>query len=232
MEKIAIGVPYEISIEPSIDIGDFDAELVLDRKGSRVGVELKKIKGEDIDYTFTVPSELKDLFKKASMKYSIFVYKENARFEVDDGKIAFIDEKDFKVKGSDGGKMRRAKDETPKPTAKKSKKVDKKTPEPTPAASEAVKEDFSDPAAFAQSLIEREAGKAQKSSVDDFKISDVEPKATPLPESDSPRTKPAVKPAASPGNLHSILNSIETQKERDERRKRVNENIRKGLKKD
>ena len=64
MEKIVIGVPYEISIEPSIDIGKFDAELVITRDDFQIGVALKRIKGKDIDYTFTVPSKLKTLLKK------------------------------------------------------------------------------------------------------------------------------------------------------------------------
>lgn len=233
MEKIAIGVPYEISIEPSIDIGDFNAELILERGDSRIGVELKKIKGEDIEYSFIVPSELKDLFKKKAMDYSIYVYKENARFEVDDGKISFIDEKDFKVKGASGGKMRRAKEETPEPTATKKKKAVKKTPATTPAASEAVKEHEFDPAQFAQSLIEREAGKALKSKVSDFAESANVPKATPLPEAHAPKTtKPIAQPPASPGNLHGILESVEKKKQREAHRKRVNENIRKGIKSD
>jgi hypothetical protein len=231
MEKIAIGVPYEISIEPSIDIGEFDAELILERDDSRIGVELKKIKGEDIEYSFIVPSELSDLFGKKAMDYSIFVYKENARFEVDDGKLSFIDEKDFKVKGGAGGKMRRAKEETPEPTKAKKKKAVKKTPTTTPAASDAVKEQFSDPADFAQSLIEREAQKALKSDAGDF-TDHVVPQPTPLPQTRSPKvSKPTGKPAASPGNLHGILEGVEKKKERDERRKRINDNIRQGIKK-
>ena len=92
MEKIVIGVPYEISIEASIDIGKFDAELVINKDDFQVGVNLKKVKGKDIDYSFIIPTKLKTLLKKSDVGYSIFVYKENARFEVDDGKLKFIDE--------------------------------------------------------------------------------------------------------------------------------------------
>ena len=59
MEKIVIGVPYEISIEPSIDIGDFNAEIIIKHDDYGIAVELKKMKGKTQDYTFIIPSKLK-----------------------------------------------------------------------------------------------------------------------------------------------------------------------------
>ena len=106
MEKIAIGVPYELSIEPSVDIGEFDAEIVLEQKEFSMAFKLKKIKNKDNDYTFIIPTTLKEMLEKTEVNYNIFVYKENARFEVDDGKIKFISEKDFKVRVKDNAKMR------------------------------------------------------------------------------------------------------------------------------
>jgi len=199
---------------------------VLKLKTSRIGVELKKIKGEDIEYSFIVPSELKDLFKKNTVDYSIFVYKENARFEVDDGKIKFIDEKDFKVRVTDNVKMRPAKEEEPeKDKATDKKKPEKKdTPEPSATPSEAVKERYIDPEQFAQSLIEKEAQKATSINPQN-KVVERSPEPTPMPR---PQT---TKPDPSKGNLHAILNSIETQQEKDARRKKINESIQKGLKK-
>lgn len=227
MEKIAIGVPYEISIEPSIDIGDFTAEIVLELDASRIGVELKKIKGQDIDYSFIVPSELKSLFKKNTVDYSIFVYKENARFAVDDGKIKFIDEKDFKVRVTDNVKMRPSKaEEEPekeKPEDKK-KPAKKDAPKPSTTPSEAVKERYIDPEQFAQSLIEKEAQKATSVNPQN-KVVERSPEPTPMPRPQTTRPDP------SKGNLHAILNSIETQQEKDARRKKINESIQKGLKK-
>lgn len=224
MEKIALGVPYEISIEPSIDIGEFDAEIVLKLKDHRIGVELKKIKGEDISYSFIIPSEFANTFKKKTVDYGIFVYKENARFEVDDGKISFIDKEDFKVKTTDKTKMRPVKDEEkPEEPVSKKKKDDKTTPEPSKTAPDAVKERVFNPEEFAQSLIEKQA--AQKFEGVQPEVGKASPVPTPLPS-----RAPTVRPDPSAGNLHAILNTIESQKAKDARRKKINENIRRGLK--
>ena len=97
MEKITIGVPYEISIEPSIDIGKFDAVLNLLLTEFSIGIELQKIKGKSVSYSFIVPKSLEKIVKSKKVKYSILVTKDNARFEVDKGEIQFIDESSFSV---------------------------------------------------------------------------------------------------------------------------------------
>ena len=162
MEKIVIGVPYEISIEPSVDIGKFESQLVITESDIKFAIDMKPVKGSDNDYTFIVPSKLKPMLKKKTVDYSIFVFKENARFEVDDGKLQFIDESDFKVRVTDNAKMRR-KEEEPEPTEKPKKgKAEKpskdKTPEPTPTkeAKEETTEEYIDPVARAQALVDKQ----------------------------------------------------------------------------
>lgn len=150
MEKIVVGAPYEISIEPSIDIGKFDCELIIIDDDLKFGTELKPVKGENNNYTFIISSKLSTLLKKKEVAYSIFVYKENARFEVDDGKMKFIDESDFKVLVKDNAKMRKVEDNAeakPKPTKAKPKDKDP-TPTPTPSA-------VSEAEAQAQAILEK-----------------------------------------------------------------------------
>lgn len=219
MEKIAIGVPYEISIEPSIDIGKFDAELVLNKTGFRVGITLKKVKGGNNDYTFMIPINLKDLLKKAQVKYSIFVYKENARFEVDDDTIKFIDEKDFKVRVKDNAKMRPVEEDKPEEEKEVKKPAKKSKPKVTPEPSKIV-EDLN-PEDLAQRLID-----SNFESIMNRESSEVTPKSTPLPKTGS---TPAPTFSRSEKNLGSILSEIEERKKVRLEKERVNKNIRKAL---
>lgn len=180
MEKIVLGVPYEITIEPSVDIGKFDCEIVLSDDEVGFAFELKPIKKSKNDYSFIVPSKLKELIGKKELSYSIFVYKENARFNVDDGKIKFIDEKDFKVNAKEDSKIRRAKDdesvEDNKETgASKEDKAPTPTPTPTPSSkAKEIKEKLT-PEELAQRLIETQS-KAQLK--DEFKFKKNESTAT------------------------------------------------------
>jgi hypothetical protein len=227
MEKIAIGVPYEISIEPSIDIGKFDAELMLNKTDFQIGIKLKKIKGEDIDYTFTIPTKLKDTLKKAKVSYSIFVYKENARFEVDSGDIKFIDEKDFKVQVKDNAKMRPMEEPEEEKKDKPETKKSESTPKPSPSAKEVKESTAFDPIDFAEELIGRnlEADSVVDEVVVEKKTEEaVTPKPTPLP-----LTQPAPTASKAEKNLHAILTEIEERKQKMARRDQVNKNIRDAI---
>lgn len=232
MEKIVIGVPYEISIEPSVDIGKFESQLIITEGDLKFAIDMKPIKGSDNDYTFTISSKLKSLLKKKTVDYSIFVFKENARFEVDDGKLQFIDESDFKVRVTDNAKMHR-KEEEPEPTEKpKKKKADKpkkeKTPEPTPTEEpkKEANETVIDPIARAEALVEKQNLILNEESVRQLaeniaKVSEGGPRvlAEHINSTDNtPQTQ---------GNLKDILKGIEERK----KKQKINESIRNNLKK-
>jgi len=232
MEKIVIGVPYEISIEPSIDIGDFNAEIVIKHDDYGIAVELKKIKGKEQDYTFIIPSKLKILLKKSTVDYSIFVYKENARFDVDDGKIQFMDETDFKVPIKDNAKMRKVEEEKPDKKDKKDKTTEKpkttkktsakSTPEPT---STPVKERYMTPEEIAMELIDKQSQAESVVPVDfEEKISDIPiaKKVEIIPEKAPVTTTPKVTAA---GSLQDILKNIEKRNQNRE----LNETIQKAI---
>ena len=229
MEKIVIGVPYEISIEPSIDIGDFNAEIVIKHDDYGIAVELKKIKDKEQDYTFIIPSKLKTLLKKSTVDYSIFVYKDNARFDVDDGKIEFIDESDFKVKVKNNTKMRKVEEEKPdkkdktETKPKTTKKTDtKSTPEPT---STPVKERYMTPEEIAMELIDKQSQAESVVPVDfEEKISDIPiaKKVEIIPEKAPVTTTPKVTAA---GSLQDILKNIEKRNQNRE----LNETIQKAI---
>jgi hypothetical protein len=231
MEKIVIGVPYEISIEPSIDIGEFDAEIILEMEGSKIAVELKKIKGTKIDYSFIIPKSLETILGKSTFKYSIFVYKENARFEVDDGKLQFIDEKDFKVKAKDGSKIRPSKEEEKEDKDKedkedkedKGKNKKKSEPPKKEKEKEPVKE-LRSPAELAEFLIEQEAKKTEEENIqtDKPRTEKIVKESKPVPPA-TETIKP--KPTQSQTNLHEILDSIEKRKHEKALRDKINQNI-------
>lgn len=125
MEKIVVGVPYEISIEPSVDVGKFDAEIVINFTRFNVGVPLKPIKKAKNKYSFIIPSDIQDHLDNKSIKYYIYVYKENARFEVDKGFLMFIDETAFNV--DKDSKFIKIDDKTTKSEVKHIVKKDDKT---------------------------------------------------------------------------------------------------------
>jgi len=102
MEKIVIGVPHEVKIRTSINLDVFDVELCLESKGFNYHIPLPKI----ADHTFSilVPKTLKYL-EGETVPYSLYVYKDNARFRSDHGKVKLISEKDFEVLGKKGKKI-------------------------------------------------------------------------------------------------------------------------------
>jgi hypothetical protein len=231
MEKIVIGAPYEISIEPSIDIGKFDSELRIELDESTLAVALKPIKGEKDSYSFIVPSSMKDVIGKSALNYCICVYKENARFEVDDGKLKFIDESDFTVKVKDNKKMRRMDEpekteEEEKGNKKKtSKKVEEaKVSTKTPPQKKETMEEL------AERLMEAERKKAEEASVNDYiqksdGLDDIREATTPKP------TPPTISPSQQrrEAALGSILENIESKKARDRKKDNLNNNIKKAI---
>jgi hypothetical protein len=237
MEKIVIGVPYELSIEPSIDIGEFNAEIIIKHDDYGIAIELKKMKGKSQDYTFIIPSKLKTLLKKSTVDYSIFVYKENARFDVDDGKIQFMDETDFKVPVKNNAKMRRVEEEKPVEKDDKGKKAKtetkpkvakktskKSTPEPT---STPVKERHMSPEEIAMDLIDKQSQSESVVPEDFDKGADNNPIPKPKQAKIIPEkapTPPTPKVTAG-GNLQTILNTIEKRNQNRE----LNEEIQKAI---
>ena len=229
MEKIVIGVPYEISIEPSIDIGDFNAEIVIKHDDYGIAVELKKIKDKEQDYTFIIPSKLKTLLKKSTVDYSIFVYKDNARFDVDDGKIEFIDESDFKVKVKNNTKMRKVEEEKPdkkdktETKPKTTKKTDtKSTPEPT---STPVKERYMTPEEIAMELIDRQSQGESVVPEDFDKVIDNVPVPKQVKVIQEKAPTPATPKVTAAINLQDILSNIEKRNQNRE----LNETIQRAI---
>lgn len=225
MEKIVIGAPYEISIEPSVDIGKFESEIRIKLDDSVVAVELKPIKGEKDSYTFIVPKFMKDLVGKKSLDYCICVYKENARFEVDDGKLQFIDEKDFKVKVKDNKKMRRVEEpEEEKVEDKKEEKVEERV-ETKPIEKKESKPET--PEDIAERLMERSREQFREKATDPSQAPVVERKIqSPMPTPSLTERERRANP-----QLGSILENIESQKARDRKRADLNKNIQKAIKK-
>lgn len=120
MEKLVIGVPHEVEITTSIDMGKFNVELCLVGEGYNFHIELQPL--DDNKFSILVPKKLEELSNK-TLDYKLFVYKDNARFQADDGSLKFISEKDFKVDGKDG--KFKTKVELPSDLDKQLKQVDK-----------------------------------------------------------------------------------------------------------
>ena len=232
MEKIVIGVPYEISIEPSIDIGDFNAEIVIKHDDYGIAVELKKIKDKEQDYTFIIPSKLKTLLKKSTVDYSIFVYKENARFDVDDGKIQFMDETDFKVPIKNNAKMRKVEEEKPDKKDKTDKTEEKpkttkktsakSTPEPT---STPVKERHMTPEEIAMELIDKQSQGESVVPEDFDKGTDNVPVPKQVKVIQEKAPTPATPKVTAAINLQDILSNIEKRNQNRE----LNETIQRAI---
>jgi hypothetical protein len=233
MEKIVIGAPYEISIEPSIDIGEFASEIRIKLEESTVAVELKPIKGEKDSYSFIVPEFMKELVGKKAIDYCICVYKENARFEVDDGKLQFIDEKDFKVKVKDNKKMRRIEGPDDRAEEKKDKenkkeKVEERVePVVKDASTDLKKPEPENPEDVAERLIAKSREQFREPPPDPSKASDVQEQVNapvPTPSISASQKRKEVQ-------LGSILENIESQKARERKRADLNKNIQKAIKK-
>lgn len=229
MEKIVIGAPYEIIIEPSIDIGEFESDILIHLEDSKINIQLKKVKGEDDTYSFIIPKTFQTILKKSKeVSYSIWVYKENARFEVDSGKMQFISEKDFKVKVKDNAKMRKV--EVDKVTEEDSKKT-KITEDLNEFAPE-----FHQPAPHVD-LVTPEKNVVKEEEKNDEPIVDVKSEPVPVVTENTSEIKtvlaaPARKPNSNSIPLMKILDEVEQRKRDQDRRKQINENIRKSIKKD
>lgn len=86
LKDLVIGIPYEIEIEPSVDLGDFRAELCM--KGSGVNYHINLVRNEGFKHTLIMPNIFET--DKSEFEYKIFLYKDNACFEVDSGTINII----------------------------------------------------------------------------------------------------------------------------------------------
>lgn len=227
MEKIVIGAPYEVIIEPSIDIGEFESDILIHLEDSKINVQLKKVKGEDDTYSFIIPKTFQTILKKSKeVSYSIWVYKENARFEVDSGKMQFISEKDFKVKVKNNAKMRKVEvDKTEEEDSKKTK-VTEDLNEFAP--------EFHQPAPH-MDLAASEKNVVKEEEKSDEPIADVKSEPVPVVTENTSEIKTVLaarKPNSNSIPLMKILDEVEQRKRDQDRRKQINENIRKSIKKD
>jgi hypothetical protein len=149
------------------------------------------------------------------------VYKENARFDVDDGKIQFIDETDFKVTVKDNVKMRKVEEEKPakvdKPKSKaKTTKATKKTtkkPAPKPTTTP-IKEHTMSPEEIATDMIDRQS---QMESVIEPDLGVVHDSVPAQPKPVKIVNTPAVPiKETAEGNLQKILHDIEARNQNKE----------------
>lgn len=92
MEKIVIDVLHEIHIKSSIDEKTFTAEFSIHTDELNYNIPLKCIGNNK--FTLKIPKYLQNISEK-QIKYSVFVYFDNARFEIDSGDLKLITEMDF-----------------------------------------------------------------------------------------------------------------------------------------
>lgn len=86
---ITLGLPYEIEIKTSVNIGQFEVEFCIVQEDCNYHFPMPNMTGST--YSVVIPKSMAKLANQ-SVKYKVYVYKENARFEADSGEMQIINE--------------------------------------------------------------------------------------------------------------------------------------------